>query len=310
MNGSSLSTTRRIDRDGSLVAALRRSDPTAAEDLVAAYGDRACRLATRITRNAQDAEEAVQDAFLSVIRKIDTFRGESTFGSWLYRIVANAACQRCRRRRGRGADVSLDKLLPAFDEHGRHVAPVADWSMSLDDPARQTELRLVLSTAIDELPAHYRAVVLLRDVEQLSLKDIAATLGLTVVNVKTRVHRARLFLRKRLDAHLSGQRSKSLARICSTPVVGLDGREAAKGGPDNGRAAGRLENVTPRQVHDAVVMAADDTPLQKGQSHPDDGLDSIMSATVVESHAISMARSLEVGEVRCRDRSGDEVAYA
>src|SRR5262245_39159375 len=145
MNASSPSTTGRIDRDGSLVAALRRGDPTAAEDLVAAYGDRACRVATRITRNAQDAEEAVQDALLSVIRKIDTFRGESTFGSWLYRIVANAACQRCRRRRGRGADVSLDKLLPVFDEHGRHVAPVADWSRSVDDPARQTELRLVLS---------------------------------------------------------------------------------------------------------------------------------------------------------------------
>ncbi len=120
---------------------------------VAAYGDRACRLATRITGNAPDAEEAVQDAFLSVIRKIDTFRGDSAFSSWLYRIVANAGYQRCRRRRGRGADVSLDKLLPEFDAHGRHVAPVADWSMSVDDPARQTELQMVVSTAIDELPA-------------------------------------------------------------------------------------------------------------------------------------------------------------
>ncbi|HET9469757.1 MAG TPA: sigma-70 family RNA polymerase sigma factor, partial [Usitatibacter sp.] len=72
------------------MAALRRGDPTAAEDLVAAYGDRASRLANRITGSAQDAEEAVQDAFLSVIRKIDSFRGESAFGSWIYRIVANA----------------------------------------------------------------------------------------------------------------------------------------------------------------------------------------------------------------------------
>jgi RNA polymerase sigma-70 factor, ECF subfamily len=193
----------RIDRDGSLVAALRRRDPTAAEDLVAAYGDRACRLATRITGNAPDAEEAVQDAFLSVIRKIDTFRGESAFGSWLYRIVANAAYERCRRRRRRGIDVSLDSLLPAFDENGRHVAPVTDWSMSVDDPTRQMELRMVLSAAIEELPADYRAVVLLRDIEGLSHQEIAETLGLTVVNVKARVHRARLFLRKRLEAHLS-----------------------------------------------------------------------------------------------------------
>ena len=203
MNVSSANMTTRIDPDGPLVAALRRGDPTAAEDLVAAYGDRACRLATRITRNAQDAEEVVQDAFLSVIRKIDTFRGDSAFGSWLYRIVANAGYQRCQRRRGRGADVSLDRLLPEFDAHGRHVAPVADWSMSVDDPARQTELRMVLSTAIDELPADYRAVVLLRDVEGLSTQETAEALGLTVVNVKTRLHRARLFLRKRLEARLS-----------------------------------------------------------------------------------------------------------
>ena len=193
----------RIDRDGELVVALRRGDPTAAENLVAAYGDRAYRLATRITRNAQDAEEAMQDAFLSVIRKIDTFRGDATFGSWVYRIVANAAYQCCRRRRRRSADISLDTLLPVFDQRGRHVAPVVDWSMSVDDPTRQTELRLALGTAIEGLGDDYRAVVVLRDVEGLPNREIAEILGLTVVNVKMRVHRARLFLRKRLEAHLS-----------------------------------------------------------------------------------------------------------
>jgi len=196
--------TTQTDRDDSLVAALRRGEPTATEDLVAAYGDRASRLARGITGNAHDAEEVVQDAFLSVIRRIDTFRGDATFGSWLYRIVANAAYQCCRRRRARGADVSLDKLLPVFDEHGRHVAPVADWSRSVDDPARQIELRIMLSTAIDELPADYRAIVLLRDVEGLAPGDIAEILDLTVDNVTTRVHRARLFLRKQLEANLSG----------------------------------------------------------------------------------------------------------
>lgn len=100
-------------------------------------------------------------------------------------------------------DVSLDKLLPVFDAHGRHVAPVADWSLSVGDPARQTELRIMLRAAIDELPDDYRAIVLLRDVEGLAPGDIAAILDLTVDNVTTRVHRARLFLRKRLEAHLS-----------------------------------------------------------------------------------------------------------
>ena len=94
-----------------------------------------------------------------------------------------------------------------FDEHGRHLAPVADWSMSVDDPARQTELRIVLNTAIEELPANYRAIVLLRDVEGLSQQETAEALGLHVANVKTLLRRARLFLRKGLEAHLSGQRS-------------------------------------------------------------------------------------------------------
>ena len=197
------SMTTPIDRDRALVAALRRGDPTAVDDLVAAYGDRACRLATRITRNSQDAEEAVQDAFLSVTRKVHTFRGDATFSSWIYRIVANAAYQCYRRRRRRAVDVSLDNLLPVFDQRGRHVAPVVDWSTSVDDPARQTELRLVLSAAIEQLPDDYRAVVVLRDVEGLPHREIAETLGLTVVNVKMRVHRARLFLRKRLAAYFS-----------------------------------------------------------------------------------------------------------
>ena len=199
----------RNDPDDSLVAALRRGDPTAAEELVAAYGERACRLATRITGNAQDAEEAVQDALLSVIRKIETFREDSALGSWLYRIVTNAAYERCRRRRRRGTELPLDDLLPVFDEHGHHVAPVADWSTSVDDPARQTELRMVLGAALEELPADYRAIVLLRDVEGLSHRETAATLGLSVVNVKARLHRARLFLRKRLDAHFSNGAARS-----------------------------------------------------------------------------------------------------
>ena len=210
-----------IDRDGVLVVALRRRDPTAADDLVAAYGDRARRLATRITRNAQDAEEAVQDAFLSVIRKIDTFREDATLGSWVYRIVSNAAYQCCRRRRRRSADVSLDNLLPAFDQHGRHVAPFADWSTSVDDPARQTELRMVLSAAIEELPADYRTVVVLRDVEGLPHREIAEALGLTVVNVKMRVHRARLFLRKRLETHFSTAGVESVPGIAGSESLEL-----------------------------------------------------------------------------------------
>src|SRR5436305_10632413 len=114
-------TPTRIDRDRPLVIALRRREPTAAEQLVATYGDRAYRLAIRITGNDADAEEIVQDAFWSVVRKIETFKGESAFGSWLYRIVANAAYQKLRGRRVRRTDLSLDEAQPCFVES---VSPV------------------------------------------------------------------------------------------------------------------------------------------------------------------------------------------
>jgi RNA polymerase sigma-70 factor, ECF subfamily len=195
----------RIDRDGRLVDALRRRAPTAAERLVTTYGDRAYRLAIGITSNAPDAEEAVQDAFWSVIRKIDTFRGESAFGSWLYRIVANAAYQKLRGRQGRRAEIALDEVLPLFHEDGRHAAPVVDWSARVDDPARQTELRLALTAALDELPAHYRAALVLHDVEGRSNAEVAAALGISVANVKSRVHRGRLFVRKRLAESMSAE---------------------------------------------------------------------------------------------------------
>ena len=195
---SAVAYGRRADGDLDLLEALRLHEPTAAERLVSTYGERAYRLAAGITGNEQDAEEVVQDAFWSVVRKIDTFRGESAFGSWLYRIVANAAYQKLRGRQGQRRDVSLDEVLPLFDERGRHVGPTADWSARVDDPSIQTELRLALTAAINELPAVSRTVLVLRDVEGLSNGEIAEVLGLSAPVVKTRVHRARLFLRKQL----------------------------------------------------------------------------------------------------------------
>jgi DNA-directed RNA polymerase specialized sigma24 family protein len=99
-----------VDRDRALIELLRREDPCAAERLLQTYGDRAYRLAVRITRAPQDAEEVVQDALLTVVRKIDSFRGESAFGSWFYRIVANAAYQKIRGRRRREGEISSDAV--------------------------------------------------------------------------------------------------------------------------------------------------------------------------------------------------------
>src|SRR5437867_7858623 len=188
----------KADRDAGLVEQLRRQESGAAEALVAAYGDRAYRLAIRITGNEQDAEEVVQDALWTAARKIETFKGESAFGSWLYRITANTAYQKLRARQSKRHEVFWDDLSPSFDEQGHHVEPAGDWSVRMEEPALQTELRTVLSTAIGDLPDDYRTAFVLHDMEGMSNPEIAAALHISLPAVKSRVHRSRLFLRQRL----------------------------------------------------------------------------------------------------------------
>ena len=195
----------RTDRDEALADALRLREPAAAEQLVGTYGARAYRLALRITGNTEDAEEVVQDAIVNVVRKIDTFRGESAFGSWFYRIVSNAAYGR-RRRPQTSSAIPLEEVLPEFDEHGRHASLFRDWSSSVDDPSVQEELRDVLTTAIDELPPHYRAVTILHDIEGRSMAEVADALGITVPSAKSCAHRARLQLRARLAGFMESER--------------------------------------------------------------------------------------------------------
>lgn len=193
----------RVDRDAALLAGLRRGDAAAPEMLLDTYGDRVYRLAIRITGNEQDAEEVVQDALWTAARKIGTFKGESAFGSWVYRITANTAYQKLRGRRGRRNEVLWEDLQPAFDEHRHHAGPVDDWSGKVEEPALQTELRTVLTTAINDLPADYRTAFLMHDVEGLSNPEIAETLHLSLPSVKSRVHRSRLFLRERLSRYMA-----------------------------------------------------------------------------------------------------------
>lgn len=194
-----------IDPDAALAAQLRREEPGAVEALVGAYGDRVYRLAMRITGNPSDAEEVVQDALWRAGRRIDTFRGTASFGSWVYRITANAAYEKLRGKRSQRNEVSWEDLAPTFDEHGQHVEVTVDWSSRLKDPAIESELKVVLCRAIAKLPPAYRTVFLLHDVEGLSNPEIADTLQVGLASIKSRVHRARLFLRRRLAGYVGAR---------------------------------------------------------------------------------------------------------
>lgn len=173
----------------------------AVETLVLRYGAKIYRLALRITGSPEDAQEVSQDVLWTIVRKIGTFKGESALGSWIYRITANAAYEKLRGRRGKD-EVSWEALLPAFDADGHLVDPGHDWTVSVEDPAIQAEVRRRLREAIDSLPADYRTAFVLHDMEGLSNPEIAEMLGISLPAVKSRIHRSRLFLRQRLAEYV------------------------------------------------------------------------------------------------------------
>jgi RNA polymerase sigma-70 factor (ECF subfamily) len=197
---------QKVDRDAALVEALRREEPGAAEMLVNAYGDRVYRLAVRITGQPADAEEVVQDALWTAARKIHMFKGESAFGSWLYRVTANAAYQKLRTRKGRRQEIAWEDLLPTLDGDG-HFEPMEDWSARVDEQAMQGELRDALRDAIEALPPDYKTAFVMHDMEGMPNPEIAEILGISLPAVKSRVHRSRLFLRQRLSAFVGASAS-------------------------------------------------------------------------------------------------------
>jgi RNA polymerase sigma-70 factor (ECF subfamily) len=189
-----------------LVERLRGGDPAALETLMREYGSRVYRLACGITRNQEDAEEVVQDVFLTIARKSATFEGRSALGSWIYRVTTNAALNK-RRGKRREVETSLEEHLPAFKPDGHREGErsflLADWSQNPERELLSGEARRALERGLDALPERYRAVVMLRDVEELSNEEIAELLGESVASVKSRLHRARMALREQLTRTLA-----------------------------------------------------------------------------------------------------------
>jgi RNA polymerase sigma-70 factor (ECF subfamily) len=190
-----------VASDEELVARARAKDFAAFEQLLDRYEDKIFRLAFRFVRNETDAKEVLQDTFLTIWRKLDTFKGDSQFSSWLYRVAANAALMRLRAQR-RHPEVSTEELPIGFLDSYGQMPPTGDnWAKRPDDELQSGELRNHIQAAVDTLPEIYRTVFLLRDVEGLSTEETAEVLQTSVPTVKTRLHRARLALRDQITAY-------------------------------------------------------------------------------------------------------------
>jgi len=204
-NLSAAATNLSSFSDEELVARARAKDFGAFEELLERYEDKVFRLAYRFVRNESEAKEILQDTFLSIWRKLDTFKGDSLFSSWVYRVAANTALMRLRSQR-RHPQIStedlpagfLDNYRPGGAEEGlAHLpSPGANWAKRPDEQLQSDELRRHIQAAVDDLPELYRTVFLVRDVEGLSTEETAEVLGISVPSVKTRLHRARIALRE------------------------------------------------------------------------------------------------------------------
>ncbi len=190
--------------DEVLVERARAQDEAAFEELVGRYENKLYRLAMRFVRNETDAQEILQDAFLSAWRNLPSFEGRAQFGSWMYRVTVNAALMLLRSR-NRHPEVTVDDVEPtvlndAVAESGQMRAN-SDWSQRPDEQLQSEEMRKHIQHSVDALPDGLRTVFLLRDVEELSTEDTAEMLGLSVPAVKTRLHRARLALREAIGRY-------------------------------------------------------------------------------------------------------------
>jgi RNA polymerase sigma-70 factor (ECF subfamily) len=183
------------DTDASLVARLQRGDDAAFEELVRAHGARLLSVARRFLGNNEDAQDAVQDAFIRAFKAIHTFEARAQLHTWLHRILVNTALMKLRERRRRPTE-SIEALLPTFAADGHQAVAARDWS---DAVLERKETAALVREAIAMLPDQYREVLVLRDIEDRDTAEAAAILGTSANVVKVRLHRARQALRTLLD---------------------------------------------------------------------------------------------------------------
>ena len=181
--------------ESSLVAQAKAGDQAAFSELVTHYERKIYRLAKNITRNDEDAEDVLQDAFLKAYTHLDNFKGDSKFYTWIVRIAVNEALMRLRKRKT-DRTVPLDEPVELGEE--TVAREIAVWEDNPEQRYSKEEWRSILDAAVDDLKPDFRTVFVLRDIEELSTEETAETLGISVPAVKSRLLRARLALRETL----------------------------------------------------------------------------------------------------------------
>ncbi len=177
--------------ENDLVKLAKDGNRNALAELVSRYSDKIYNLALRILRNKEDAEDVLQETFLQVIRKLDTFNERSTFFTWIYRIATNTSLMKLRKKKQIFAE------LP--DKPDLEDQIFVDWSQDPSLDVQNEEIKRILDHAIGELSEIYRSVFILRDLEHLSIKETGNILNISEENVKIRLRRARLFLRDKIS---------------------------------------------------------------------------------------------------------------
>ncbi|NWF63225.1 MAG: sigma-70 family RNA polymerase sigma factor [Chloroflexi bacterium] len=187
------STTQEFSLD-----ALRSGDRAEFARLVDAYSAPIYRLGLKMLGNPQDAEDVLQNTFLNALTHLKDFEGRSSLSTWLYRIASNEALMLLRRKK---SVFNLDDFESASEDETQLPEVFVDWSSLPEDKLLSNESLAALSAAVTRLPEALRMVFILRDVEGLSIRETANVLSLTETNVKTRLLRARMFLREQLSEH-------------------------------------------------------------------------------------------------------------
>jgi RNA polymerase sigma-70 factor (ECF subfamily) len=190
-----------------LVKEFQEGNLEAYDQIAERYQKKIYGLSFNLCRNQMDAQDVTQEVLLTLYKKINTFQGKSAFSSWVYRITLNATYMKLRSKK-KEPNLSLDDLRPSFNGSGFHQEKIQDWSESTESLLFTNETREIIQKAVDLLPEKEKVVFVLRDVDGLSTEKVSEILELTIPAVKSRLHRARLFLRKKLSNYFDGHRSR------------------------------------------------------------------------------------------------------